>query len=85
MCSIWLVDYRQCNRYQFGIALNKVILTISNTNTSASITQYLTLPNGTYTLSAKCVSEYCNDAVTSMRVESVTNVEPTYLTIDFAR
>lgn len=56
-----------------GLHSNKVSLTISNTNTSASITQYVTLPNGTYTLSAKCVSEYCNGAVTSMSVEPATN------------
>lgn len=61
-----------------GLHSNKVSLTISNTNTSASITQYVTLPNGTYTLSAECVSEYCNSAVTSMRVESVTNTSHKY-------
>ena len=61
-----------------GLHSNQVSLTISNTSTSASITQYVTLPNGTYTLSAKCVSEYCNGAVTSMRVESVTNTNHKY-------
>ena len=45
----------------------------------SSITQYVTLPNGTYTLSAKCIAGYCENAIAEMIVDSISDSDPPYV------
>ncbi len=77
----WLLEgnasvYDASSHYAKGF--KGISLWASDTVTQSSITQYVTLPDGTYTLSAKCIADYCSGVVTEMLVVSTSDSSHTY-------